>query len=483
MARQHLLIIVAGLFGLAASPGGKELYTQHCASCHGPQGKGDGSAAVYIFPKPRDFTRGTFKIRSTPDGELPTDEDLFNTLTRGMPGSAMPSFAFLSEADRRALVAHVKTLVTKPQDAPAKPIAVGKEPPHTPGSIAEGKKLYAQMQCAKCHGETGKGDGPSAAALKDSWDYPIKVRDFTTGIYLGGPTDRDLYLRFTTGMSGTPMPSYQESLNDDQRWALVQYVQSLRVPHEQFTAPKDNLIIAKRVRGSIDLAKTPDYQIPVMVLWPCPPRHGVSGLHGIHVRAAHNGKQLAISLEWDAPEPSHANVGMKQFRDSAGIQFSMTGQYTFLGMGDKDNPVNVWHWKSDWQAEVDGKRIDVADEHQNMHVDYYDRAEPIFITARAAGNLFAAEKRTTPVEDLNATGFGTLEAQPAAEQNVTGKGEWKNGQWRVLFVRDLTTKEAGDQQFKPGATVPVSFAVWAGEHGDRDGQKAVSTWFNLKLER
>jgi mono/diheme cytochrome c family protein len=481
MARAFFL--VCGLFAtttLAAAPDGKQLFNQNCTFCHGPQGTGDGPAARYLYPKPRDFTRGTFKIRSTPDGELPTDEDLFNTLTRGMPGSAMPSFAFLSEADRRELVAHVKSLVTRPHEGELKPIEVGKEPPQTPATIDEGKKLYAQMQCGKCHGETGKGDGPSAALLKDSWDYPIKVRDFTTGVYLGGPTDRDLYLRFTSGVNGTPMPSYAESLTDEQRWQLVHYVQSLRVPHEEFNPPAGNLINAKRTR-SLDaktLAGTTDFQIPVMALWPCP-----HPLHGVHVRAAHNGKQIGFLLEWDAPEPSYAAVGQQQFRDGAALQFSLNGTYPFLGMGDKDNPVNVWHWKSDWQAEVDGHRADLADSHPNLHVDYYDRQEPIFITARAAGNLIAAGQRTTPIEDLNANGFGTLEAQPADQQNVTGNGVWKDGKWRVLFVRDLTTKDAGDRQLKSGETVPVSFAVWAGEHGDRNGQKAVSTWFNLKLEK
>lgn len=474
MARPHILILAAGLLSVAAVPDGKQLFTQHCASCHGPQGTGDGPAARYVYPKPRDFTRGTFKVRSTPDGTMPMDEDLLTTLARGMPGSAMPSFAYLTEGEHKALVEHVKTLVKRKSDTPPQPIAVGQEPPVTPITIAEGKQLYAKMQCFKCHGETGKGDGPSAKTLKDSWNYPITVRDFTTGIYLGGPTDRDLYLRFTAGMTGTPMPSFQEQLTDEQRWYLVHYVQSLRVPHEEFTPPEDSVIIA--TRGAID--KATDYQIPVMALWPCP-----HPLQGVHVKAAHNGKQLAISLEWDAPEPSYAAVGQQQFRDGAAVQFSLTRAFTFLGMGDKDNPVNVWHWKSDWQADVDGRRTDVDTEHANMYVEMYPRTEPIFITARAAGNLLAADKRTSPVEDLNAVGFGSLTAQPATEQNVTGNGVWKDGKWRVVFIRDLTSKDTGDEQFKPGDTTPVSFAVWAGEHGDRNGQKAVSTWFKLKLEK
>ena len=479
MAQRNSLIFCIGLMATAvpawaAAPDGKQLFAQHCASCHGAEGAGDGPAARYLYPKPRDFRRGVFKVRSTPDGEMPTDQDLLNTLARGMPGSAMPSFAYLSKADREALVPYIKSLVTRSRGEPPQPIAIGEELSVTPASIAEGKKLYAKMECAKCHGELGKGDGPSAAALKDSWDYPIKVRDFTTGIYIGGPSDRDLYLRFTVGVNGTPMPSYAESLTDEQRWQLVHYVQSLRVSHEEFTPPIDNILIA--TLGAIDEAKV--YQIPVMALWPCP-----HPLHGVHVRTVHDGRRVTIALEWDAPEPSYAAIGQQEFRDGAAVQFSMNETYPFLGMGEKNDPVNVWHWKSDWQAEVDGHRAEVADLHPDMHVDYYDRSEPIFITARAAGNLIAAGARTSPVEDLNATGFGTLTSQPPEQQNITGQGVWKDGKWRVLFVRDLVTKDAGDRQLKIGETVPVSFAVWAGEHGDRNGQKAVSTWFNLKLEK
>lgn len=469
------LFILAASFAIvrpvAAVSSGRELYQQHCATCHGADGRGDGPAARFLYPKPRDFTRGMFKVRSTADGELPTDADLLATLTRGMPGSPMPSFAYLSLAEREALVAHLKTWL--PAREPAAPIPVGDEPPQTPATVAAGKELYAQMQCGKCHGDTGKGDGPSAASLRDSWGYPIAVRDFTTGVYIGGPSNRDLYLRFTTGVNGTPMPSYADSLSDLQRWQLVHYVQSLRVPQEQFTPPADNVLVAKR--GA--LAEATDYQIPMMMLWPCP-----QPLAGIHVRAAHDGKQIRFQLEWAAPRPSHAAVGQQEFRDGAAVQFPLDQSYPFLGMGEKDKPVNVWHWKSDWQTEVAGQRRDIRDAYPAMHVDMYPRSEPIFITARAAGNALAAEKRTSPVEDLNAAGFGSTTTQPATSQNVTGTGVWQDGKWRVTFVRDLTSADPLDRRFTVGETIPVSFAVWRGEHGDRNGQKAVSTWFNLKLE-
>ena len=77
---------------------GKAVYEQHCAACHGVNGDGNGPAAVWLYPKPRNFNSGLFKIKSTPAGFLPTDEDLFQTVTRGMPGSSMPSFTYLTEA-------------------------------------------------------------------------------------------------------------------------------------------------------------------------------------------------------------------------------------------------------------------------------------------------------------------------------------------------------------------------------------------------
>jgi hypothetical protein len=176
-------------------------------------------------------------------------------------------------------------------------------------------------------------------------------------------------------------------------------------------------------------------------------------------------------------------VRVQDFADAAAVQFSLKGTEPFVGMGDAQNPVNLWQWKAAWQADSEKGRADIETAYANRHVDFYPRTEPVFITARAAGNLLAAVEHPSPVEDLNAAGFGTLEAQPAAAQNVAGKGVWTDGQWHVVFLRSLQSKDPGDQQFEPGGSVPVAFAVWGGAHGDRDGQKAVSTWYRLTLEK
>src|SRR3974377_1506613 len=89
-------------------PVGRAVYEQHCAACHGANGDANGPAAVWLYPKPRNFSAGMFKIKSTPGTTLPTDEDLFQSVTRGLSGSSMPSFPYLPETQRRDVVQYVK---------------------------------------------------------------------------------------------------------------------------------------------------------------------------------------------------------------------------------------------------------------------------------------------------------------------------------------------------------------------------------------
>jgi mono/diheme cytochrome c family protein len=105
--------------------------------------------------------------------------------------------------------------------------------------VARGKAIYAEQQCGSCHGERGRGDGPAAKLQKDSDGRPIAVRDFTQGVFRGGDTRTDLYYRFVTGMDGSPMPSFGDLVQGNDRWALVDYVMSLRVPAPKRVWPSD----------------------------------------------------------------------------------------------------------------------------------------------------------------------------------------------------------------------------------------------------
>lgn len=213
----------------AAAQRGAKSYGRYCVSCHGVDGDGRGPTAEWIDPRPRNFTTGTFKFRSTPSGELPTDDDLLRTISRGLNHTNMPHWNALTGREQRELVQFVKTLSPRFAKEPqGKPIAVPARPAFTPQLVAKGHEVWNKVQCASCHGDGGKGDGSSAPTLRDDWGFAVTPRDFTTGPLKVGDEPEDLYRAFMTGLNGSPMPSFAESIKPEEAWALVAYVRSLR---------------------------------------------------------------------------------------------------------------------------------------------------------------------------------------------------------------------------------------------------------------
>ena len=217
--------------GHAAS--GKSNYRRYCAGCHGDYGDSNGENAVWLDPKPRDFTIATFKCRSTPTGTLPTDEDLFNTIGRGVTNSNMPIWNALSPQQRADLVAYIKIFSPRwEKEKAGEPIKIPAEPPVTIESISHGKALFAKLECWKCHGPHGEGDGPSAATLTDSKDQPIRPYNFAAGKgdsrFKCGDTNQDLYKIFMTGLDGTPMPSFADVIQPNDAWDLVHFLRTLQ---------------------------------------------------------------------------------------------------------------------------------------------------------------------------------------------------------------------------------------------------------------
>jgi mono/diheme cytochrome c family protein len=213
----------------ADATAGRTLYLQECGACHGERGDGAGPAAQFLEPRPRDFTKRTFKIRSTDSGMPPRTDDLLRTIERGLPGSAMPAYAFLSEPERRSIAAQVLSLAgLLHEPEPPRVPAPTSPPPPTRESVAHGKQLYRDAQCDSCHGKEGKGDGPSARTLRDTDDRPIPARDLTTGVFRGGGDRLELFYRISVGMDGSPMPAFASAIDEPDRWALVDYVLSFK---------------------------------------------------------------------------------------------------------------------------------------------------------------------------------------------------------------------------------------------------------------
>lgn len=213
---------------------GKNVYKKYCAPCHGEEGGGDGLLSRSMLPKPRNFTLGAYKFRTTPSGSLPTDEDIYRTISYGVPNSTMIPWDILTEAQRASVVPVLKSFSEAFEyRGPEPSVDVGLPLRPTERTILEGKKIYEEkLECWKCHGVEGRGDGPSASEQEDDFGFPIKPFDFTTGKFKGGNSPTDVYLRFTTGLNGTPMPSFAKELSDDERWYLTHYVMSLVQPEE-----------------------------------------------------------------------------------------------------------------------------------------------------------------------------------------------------------------------------------------------------------
>lgn len=207
-----------------------------CAVCHGVNGDGGGTAAHMFRVAPRDFRQGVYKFRSTPYGSLPTDDDLFRTVTQGIRWTGMVGRPDLAEVDRRAVVQYLKTF--SPRFAAEQPTPLVAVPPRPVSDLAlveEGHRLYQELGCVACHGQRGRGDGPAAQGLKDLWGRPTWPSDLTWQPLKRGANLQELYLTIATGLSGSPMPYMGGSLDGRQLWALVDFLDSL-VPAEHRVA-------------------------------------------------------------------------------------------------------------------------------------------------------------------------------------------------------------------------------------------------------
>ncbi len=211
---------------------GRAVYERRCSGCHGEKGDGKGAApgtVLFAVALPRDFTAGVYKFRTTPTGSVPLDSDIYRTITVGIRGTAMPPWFNLSEDDRWDVVQFLKTFSPDfKQYPPDAPISIGRPPKPTPELIAQGKKVFEEMQCGECHGSGGRGDGPASETQVDDFGNKIPPANFTRGVFKSGPRPGDIFRTFMTGLSGTPMPSFGDSFSSpDDGWALTYFVLSL----------------------------------------------------------------------------------------------------------------------------------------------------------------------------------------------------------------------------------------------------------------
>ncbi len=216
---------------------GKYVYERNCIVCHGQRGDGNGELSPTLKPKPRSFREGMFKFRTTPYGMLPTDADLRRTITGGLSGTAMGIFSHLQKDEIDAVIAYLKSFSRrwKKQENYAPALTFSPPPEWFKETVAvkthavAGQKLFA-INCAACHGEKADGKGPAAVSLKDVWGMPATPADLRQAHLRCGDAPADLFRVLATGLNGTPMVSFTATLSEEQRWDIIAYILSVRLP-------------------------------------------------------------------------------------------------------------------------------------------------------------------------------------------------------------------------------------------------------------
>lgn len=199
-------------------------------------------------------------------------------------------------------------------------------------------------------------------------------------------------------------------------------------------------------------------QVITRPVWPEPT------VRALTVRSVHNGTEIAFLLEWqDNTKNDRLTPGT--FRDGVAVGLPLGDAPAFFCMGQLDHYINIWHWKADWQSDID-RRAARASEKKEGGVRTFE----------------VIPRRVSSVEDLIGGGFSTLTTKEK-QGRVQGQAVWRDGVWHVVMRRPLASEEQENEAtLVPGRIQTVSFAVWNGENKERNGQKAVAPWFQLSID-
>ncbi len=465
---------------------GRNIYLHMCVFCHGRNGNGGGIATDYLYPWPRDFRKGIFKFRSTPTGTLPKDEDLYRTIISGVPGTSMPAWGeALSPQDTWALVNLIKSFSDRfRNEAPGKSLKITPVP-SSAALIAKGKKLYVEHKCTECHGASGRGDGRLAESLMDAWKHAVFVHDITNPNYFkAGHEPKDIFRTISTGLGGTPMSSYVH-LPEEDRWALVHFIRSnFRTGFQkaEFETDLHSYYVPYELDTNPDSPVWKDIKSTNLILRPLSARR--DAIEIINVTSVHNGEDLAIRLKWKDPTKDGFVEGrIDVFTDGVAVQLAL-GDVTlhthghnepFFGMGNRGKPVNIWHWKAGLEETLE------ASEDSEYSTGGVDMDALIFGGVMSNPVAKLGTTQINAVEELNAEGFGTITPQPREYQNVEGAGDWKDGEWTVVFMRSVAAFGNWDAIIDKKGPLLVAFAVWDGTKEDRNGRKVISVWQRLDI--
>ena len=480
---------------------GKPLYLKYCSQCHGENGNGEGYATPHLRPRPRDFTTGKFKIRTTPNGALPTHQDLVSIIRRGMPYTSMPAWPNLTDDEVSNLAYFITTFspdFSKAENA-AKPVPLPSAPRATNESIELGKKLYVETGCVKCHGTLGRGDGASAPTLKDDWGYPLPPANLAQSwTFRGGSSREDIFRTMTTGLNGTPMPGFlDDALAPEQRWAITDFIVSLSGTNGPGYT---NLVIAKHVPEKIDLAKgaasfasAPVARFPIVGQIMEPGRAFHPPTTGVTVQAIYDADSIAMLVRW------HDMSAQKTGKNGPSLPVPLeeeeapaigAGEGAGAGakggvFGDAEVATTPAGQAQDPFAEADcarrpairilrrGRGADsVADAGGGPQALLHLRRSR---ELRGSLVLRSGKRQSRSVHRQGQRGY-----HAQGHGDLTGVASYDQGEWSVIFKRPL--RPASAAPFSPGTFMPVGFSVWDGYSRERGNRRGLTLWYSLYVE-
>jgi hypothetical protein len=241
----------------------------------------------------------------------------------------------------------------------------------------------------------------------------------------------------------------------------------------------------------------PSLDVPLIPQSGVAPALTSASVASVSVQALHDGERIAFRMVWDDATHDVEAGRPDTFRDSAAIQFPVGAAAPSICMGAAGQLSNIWHWKADWQEDIDHGFQDLTRLYPNFFKDYYpyaagsppfqfpqDFTSPearAYSPAWAAGNPMTQPLRSTPVENLIAIGFGTLATHEQAE--IDGRGVWQDSRWSVVFTRELRATASDLAGFDVGGEVATAFAVWNGSNEEVGARKQLSSFVTFGLEQ
>jgi DMSO reductase family type II enzyme heme b subunit len=463
---------------------GKTLYVKYCAQCHGEKGDGEGYATPHLYPRPRDFTTGKFKVRTTPSGALPTHQDLVNIIRRGMPYTSMPAWPTLSDQEVSDLAYYIKTFSADFSNAAApEPVPLPSAPAVTNESIELGKKLYEEIGCVKCHGTLGRADGPSAPSLLDDLGHPIRAANLAhPWTFRAGSSREDIFRTMTTGLNGTPMPSFLDAMTPEQRWAITDFIVSLSGSDGTNGPGYTNLVVAKYVLDPIDLAKgAANFAAAAVARFPIvgqimePGRQFQPAASSVTVQAIYDADSVAFLVRWHdmMADRTAKNDPLLPVPPDEEVMKPAAAPATEVAADDPfADPAAA--------AEVKPSEFSDAVSIQIPSQVPTGARKPYFIFGDPTNSVDLWFFDLAREEPLQFTGRGSADITPNDTGDVTGVASYDQGEWSVFFKRPL--RATSGATLSPGQFMPIAFSVWDGFSRERGNRRGLTLWQSLYLE-